>query len=183
MKIPPGALGKVDERVAGMVVDDEAELFAAPPAWHGMRTAQGAHDVSHDGQDLVASVMPMLIVQCLEMVDIEQDDRQRPDGSGRGQHRIDVGAQSAPVQQPGQRVVTSQGLQLTDEAEHDEQEQQPVSDQGIGHHACPEHDIGQGELGRGIGDGSGTANDEQSLGQRGDGLDQDGDGSGLVNAA
>jgi len=33
-----------------MAIDDDAELFTAPPAWHDMRTAKAAHDASHRDQ-------------------------------------------------------------------------------------------------------------------------------------
>ena len=97
----------VDDRV-----EDDPELIA-PEARHGVARSQRAHQALPDGAEQpVADRVADALVDDLEAVEVQQDDRDRVGvvGVGRGQRMRDPVGQQLPVGETGRRVVERAAL-------------------------------------------------------------------------
>ncbi|MNZ49237.1 hypothetical protein D3C78_669980 [compost metagenome] len=100
-------------RALAQVLQQHHEFVAAQPG-HGVALAYAAGEAQRDlPQQHVAAVVSQRIVQRLEVVQVDEDDRARMQAAGAGrQHVLQAVQHEPPVGQPGQLIVEGQALDL-----------------------------------------------------------------------
>ena len=90
----------------GQVREDQRELVAADPG-HGVALAQGrAHPLADLLEHVVADPVAEGVVDLLELVEVDQDDREQAAVAPAARHRLAQAVlEQEPVGQAGQRVV------------------------------------------------------------------------------
>ena len=100
-------------RLAG-AGEHERELLAAEPRRHVGRAAHGPQHVGEAPQHLVARVVAERVVDALEVVEVEHQQRQLAGGAERVEVGVDARLEAAAVAQPGQRVVGGEVAQAVE---------------------------------------------------------------------
>ncbi len=90
----------------GHVLDQHRELVAAEARRRILVADDPADALGDAHQQLVARAVPQAVVHGLEVVEVQEQDSQRPGGAGRPRQSMrEAVLQQGPVRQPGQRVV------------------------------------------------------------------------------
>ena len=112
----PDPLGEL-EAGCGFALDDDGELVAADAEGLFAGTAVLGERARELAQHAVAGRMALVVVQPLEVVEVEEDERQPAAGGVRAEERtVDVLLEGAVVAELGQRVGPGLGMRLGEPA-------------------------------------------------------------------
>ena len=110
----PQVLGDRERpRLAG-ARKNERELLAPEPRRHVTGTARGPQDVGEAPQHVVARVVAERVVDALEVVEVEHQQRQLACRAERVEVGVDALLEAAAVAQPGERVVGGEVTQAVE---------------------------------------------------------------------